>query len=107
VQSKIRVRLGPLDYTEFVEFLPDRTAASQRKAIFLLMHLVRLYAGPELDFDVQLLLKADGVPLCRLVESEGIGPRLGWNTWLCSLPRSANAEDAVFEGEEVTWLHHP
>ncbi|HWG47023.1 MAG TPA: type VI secretion system baseplate subunit TssG [Gemmataceae bacterium] len=99
VQSKFRVRLGPLTYADFVEFLPDRTATPRRKAIFLLMQLVRLYAGPELDFDVQLLLKADEVPLCRLSEPDGIGPRLGWNTWLRSLPFTEDAEDAVFEGE--------
>jgi type VI secretion system protein ImpH len=104
VQSKIRVRLGPLNYADFVEFLPDRAVVPRRKAIFLLMHLVRLYVGPELDFDVQLLLKAADVPLCRLNETDGIGPRLGWNSWLRSLPRAADAEDAVFEGEEVTSL---
>ncbi|HTU22166.1 MAG TPA: type VI secretion system baseplate subunit TssG [Gemmataceae bacterium] len=98
VQSKLRVRLGPLRYARFLELLPDRTPIAARKTFFLLCHLVRLYAEVELDFDVQLVLAGDEVPACRLIE-EGIGPRLGWNTWLLSQPRGAAAEDAVFEGE--------
>jgi len=33
-------------------------ATSRRKAFFVLVHLVRLYAGPEWAFDVQLVLAA-------------------------------------------------
>jgi type VI secretion system protein ImpH len=103
VQSKFRVRLGPLRYANFLEMLPDRAAVSPRKTFFLLCHLVRLYAGAEFDFDVQLVLLGDEVPACHLAD-EGIGPRLGWNTWLVSQSRSTSAEDAVFEGEERVWL---
>jgi type VI secretion system protein ImpH len=104
VQSKVRVRLGPLGYADFIAFLPDRSPTPGRKAFFLLVHLVRLYVGPALDFDVQLVLKADEVPPCRLdAEAAGPGPRLGWNTWLAG-PFTADVGDAVFEGEEVVWL---
>jgi type VI secretion system protein ImpH len=103
VQSKIRVRMGPLRYAEFMEFLPDRTPLPQRKAFFLLSHLVRFYIGPELDFDVQLLLKAEDVPACRFT-SDGAGPRLGWDTWILSRPLDHDADDAVFEGQEVVQL---
>ncbi len=106
-QSKFRVRLGPLRYREFLAFLPDRTAVAERKAFFVLAHLVRLYAGPELDFDVQLVLSAAEVPACRLAEGERPGPRLGWNTWVGSGPRADDAEDAVFEGEERVWARDP
>jgi type VI secretion system protein ImpH len=101
VQGKFRIRLGPLGYNQFLEFTPDRAPQPQRKAFFLLVHLVRLYVGPELEFDVQMILQADQVPDCQLVPSgSGIGPRLGWNTWLCSLARATDAEDACFEGQE-------
>jgi type VI secretion system protein ImpH len=102
VQSKFRVRLGPLRYARFLELLPDRAPIPARKTFFLLCHWVRLYVGPELDFDVQLVLAGEEVPTCRLAD-EGVGPRLGWNTWLVSQPRAAAAEDAVFEGEETPW----
>lgn len=104
VQSKIRIRLGPLRYTQFLEFLPDRVPVPPRKAFFLLSHLVRLYIGPELDFDVQLVLQAPQVPECQIVERGGIGPRLGWNTWIRTDPLPRDAEDVVFEGEELRWI---
>jgi type VI secretion system protein ImpH len=104
VQSKIRIRVGPLSYAQFLEYVPDQSAVSQRKAIFLFFHLVRLYVGPELDFDVQLILRAEEVPECQLSEEDGIGPRLGWNTWLCSQQPPRPVEDAVFAGGEVVWV---
>jgi type VI secretion system protein ImpH len=107
VQSKVRVRLGPLAYRAYEEFLPDRTPVAQRKAFFLLGHLVRLYVGRELDFDVQLVLRKDEVPACRLGVDGGLGPRLGWNTWLFCERMTRDAEDAVFEGEELVWLAAP
>jgi type VI secretion system protein ImpH len=97
IQGKIRIRLGPLSYARFMEFLPDRSPVPARKAVFLLAHLVRLYVGPELDFDVQLILKAQEIPMCHLAETNGGGPQLGWNTWLCSMVPTRDAEDAVFE----------
>jgi type VI secretion system protein ImpH len=101
VQGKFRVRLGPLGYERFSEFLPDRAPVPRRKAFFLLVHLVRLYAGPEFDFDVQLVLKAEDVPACRLGEG---GSRLGWDTWVRTAPFPRDADDAVFEGEELVWV---
>jgi type VI secretion system protein ImpH len=104
VQGKFRVRLGPLDYAMFDELLPDRSSRPSRKVFFSLVHLVRLYAGPELDFDVQLVLRAEDVPECRLTEHETGGPRLGWNTWIRSQAMSHDAADAVFEGKEEVWM---
>src|SRR5262249_46995051 len=100
VQSKIRIRLGPLDYGRFTEYLPDPAPTAERKAFFLLAQLVRLYVGPALSFDVQLVLTAEEVPECRLTEG-GIGPRLGWNTWSLSRPLTRDAEDATFVGQPV------
>jgi type VI secretion system protein ImpH len=102
VQGKVRIRVGPLPYAAFTEFLPDRAAVPRRKAFFLLVHLARLYLGPAMLFDVQLVLLAREVPACRLDGGDGIGPRLGWNTWACSGPKEHDADDAVFQGEEIT-----
>jgi type VI secretion system protein ImpH len=101
VQGMIRLRVGPLRREQFDAYLPDQTPTPERKAFFLLCHLTRLYVGPELDFDVQLILRAADVPACQFKDDGGLGARLGWNTWLSSEPRTRDAEDAVFAGEEV------
>lgn len=100
-QSKFRLRVGPLRYEKFVEFLPDRSPTPERKAFFLLCHMTRLYVGPELDFDVQLILHQDDIPACQLKEKNGRLPQLGWNTWMTSKPAVKHAEDVVFADKEI------
>ena len=104
IRSKIRIRLGPLDLERFASFLPDRAAVPERKDFFKLMHLVRLYVGPGLMVDVQLVLMAKSIPACQMVPAGNPGPRLGWNCWLSSEPAQRDSEDAVFAGMEVTWV---
>jgi len=101
VEGKIRIRVGPLNYEQFVEFLPYRGAVAKSKAFFLLSHLTRLYIGPTLAFDVQLLLRADSIPESILSDPTSPGLRLGWNTWLRSGKLKGCVKDAVFEGQEV------
>jgi type VI secretion system protein ImpH len=103
VQGRFRLRIGPLTYHEFEDFLPDRGPTSLRKTLFLLSHLTRMFVGPEFDFDVQLVLRALDVPRCRMTP-EGFGPRLGWNTWLISDAAAKDADDAVFEGETLVFV---
>jgi type VI secretion system protein ImpH len=104
VQGKFRLRVGPLTYRQFLDYLPDRRPVYQRKAFFLLSQVAKLYAGPEFDLDVQLVLKAAEVPRCELSADEAAGPRLGWNCWLLTGPAKRDAEEAVFEGQPVTVL---
>ena len=75
-----------------------------RKAFFTLCHLVRLYVGLVLDFDVQLVLRASDVPECRLAPDAVPGPYLGWNTWVRGRPLERDADDAVFAGQVVVQL---
>jgi type VI secretion system protein ImpH len=75
-QSKFRVRLGPLSYQEFIEFLPHGSAFKPA------MDLIRLLAGPELDSDVQLVLKAEEVPGSIAATRDKRRSMLGWNSWL-------------------------
>lgn len=103
VSSRFRIRLGPLDCRFFEEFLPDRTPQPPRKSLFILSQLTRLYCGPELDFDVQLVLQAADVPECR-IGGTGFGSRLGWNTWLISHTSAVNRDDAVFPADDVPWI---
>jgi type VI secretion system protein ImpH len=90
VEGKFRVRLGPLRYGEFRRFLPSGDALRP------LVQMVRTYAGPTLDFDVQLVLMGGEVPWCRL-GGEGDDPgRLGWNTWIRANPYERCVDDGVF-----------
>ncbi len=104
VQGKVRIRVGPMKLDRFTEFIPDREPTPMRKSFFKLVDLVRLYVGPDLTFDVQMLLLADEVPETQLSD-DVVGPRLGWNTWLKSEDSVAPADDAVFEGEEILYVN--
>ena len=75
VQSKFRVRFGPLSLKEFRDFIPVGSAF--RPAT----ELLRLLVGLEFDFDLQLVLEAEAVPFCVLQTVSDV-PRLGWTSWL-------------------------
>jgi type VI secretion system protein ImpH len=75
-QSKFRLVLGPMSYKQFSDFLPVGTAFKP------IMDIVRFLVGAELDFDVQLMLKAEEVPGTVLTTRARRRPMLGWNSWL-------------------------
>jgi type VI secretion system protein ImpH len=89
VESKFRLRVGPIGYDAFQQLMPGA------RMLTSLGQIVRMYAGPELDFDAQLVLRRDEVPKCRL-EPSGMGARLGWNTWACSRSPSEDVDEAIF-----------
>jgi type VI secretion system protein ImpH len=95
VKSKFRVRLGALSYAEFSGFMPCGDGFRP------LADLIRMYVGPELDFEVQVLLLAADVPPCRLGGDESDASRLGWNTWSRSVDFEHDADDAVFRMEAL------
>jgi type VI secretion system protein ImpH len=82
---KFRVRLGPLSLRDFDRFLPGRESLRR------LHDWVQLYAGQELEWDVQLCLRKEEVPQLRL----GQAGRLGWTTWLGTRTQPGDAEDVI------------
>ncbi len=90
MQSKFRIRIGPLTYSQFHRVMPDGDWLAR------LCQIVRSYVGPGYDFDIQPVLAAAEVPQCCLGDEERIPPRLGWNTWLRANPMPHDAEDALF-----------
>ena len=91
VESKFRLRLGPLSYAEFRRLLPDGDMLRPVR------EMVRLYAGPHLEFDVQLVLKRREVPRCRLGGDPAGASRLGWNTYGFGMGEfPADVDDAIF-----------
>lgn len=90
IQSRFRLRLGPLGYEQFRRLLPPGDMLRP------VAQLTRTYAGPELDCDVQLVLKPDEVPWCQL----GDEALLGWNTWVRCGEFDTAVADTVFLVED-------
>ena len=89
-QTKFRVRIGPVGYDQFTQFFPDAGGMAR------LTDLVRLYAGEQLDFDVQVVLLRNEVPGAQLSLEEARSNRLGWDCWLKDSEFTSDAQDAVF-----------
>ncbi len=94
-QAKFRVIAGPLTLERYVELLPDGDAYAE------MVEWTRFFAGLALDFDIQLVLKADAVPWCRLRDSGPDAPRLGWLGWLKTKGFMRDAADAVLSTRKL------
>ncbi|HEY4934322.1 MAG TPA: type VI secretion system baseplate subunit TssG [Terriglobales bacterium] len=75
-QSRVRIKLGPMELSRYNEFLPDGPAFAALRAI------TRFFINDQLDFEVQLVLKREDVPDCEIGFEGDIAPRLGWVTWM-------------------------
>lgn len=82
-QLHFRIRMGPMDLTEYERLLP--TGGSFHR----LCDWVREYAGEEHSWDVTLVLDKDQVPKIQM----GKAGRLGWTTWLKTKPFERDADD--------------
>lgn len=102
LQSRVRLRVGPLSRERFEQFLPDAPAGPQRRRFQLLCQMTRLLLGPCVDFDVQLVLEQSSVP--RLQSQSVSGHRLGWETWLTSEPLTRDGHEPVFKPIETTTI---
>ena len=87
VQTKFRLRFGPMKLADLLRLLP-REASFQR-----LKSWVRNYCGDEWFWDAQYVLLAAEVPGTRL----GSGGLLGWPTWINTRHPSRDAEDLLID----------
>jgi type VI secretion system protein ImpH len=87
-QARFRVRIGPLTYKQFLDFMPSSDAYRD------LQELTRFVVGEEFSFEVQPVLRADQVPACALGDES---MRAGWNMWLKTEPFDENPSQPVFE----------
>ncbi len=88
-QSRVRIRVGPLNLEQYTSFLPGGSAHETLKA------LVRFFSNDELDFEVKLVLQRDAVPKCEVGGEDAAAPRLGWISWLKSAPLDHNPGDTI------------
>ncbi len=90
-QHKFRIILGPLTLNEYEDFLP--TGIRLKK----LLGIVKNYLGLEFNWDLNLILKKEEVPLMQL----GKYGRLGWTTWLPAANRITDANDLYLAREKI------
>jgi type VI secretion system protein ImpH len=76
--SRLRLKLGPLTFARYRDFLPDGREWPVLKA------LVRSFCGYDLEFEVQLILRREDVPSFELRSPEEGPLCLGWHTWFNS-----------------------
>ncbi|MGB5556667.1 MAG: type VI secretion system baseplate subunit TssG [Paracoccaceae bacterium] len=87
--AKFRLKIGPLSLEDYKRLLPG--TPSQRR----LAAIVRSYVGPALDWDVNLILRADEVPPAIVGEST----QLGHVSWMDRGPRTEDASDLYLEAD--------
>jgi type VI secretion system protein ImpH len=86
-QHSFQLVCGPLKLADFERLLPGEPSLAR------LRDLVRNYLGDELSWSVNLVLRRDEVPECRL----GRSGRLGWTTWLGRRAPHDDARDVVID----------
>lgn len=90
-QHKFRILLGPMRLEQYERMLPGGDGFAE------LRDWVRNYAGDELRYEIQLVLRKEEIPKVRLGESG----RLGWTTWLQSRPFEDDVRDLKFDSDMV------
>lgn len=84
-QHRFRLICGPVRFDDFKRLLPGRESLKR------LASLVRNFLGDEFDWDLNLILVADDVPVLRL----GQAGELGWTSWLGKRQTTVDADDVV------------
>ena len=91
-QAGVRVKLGPLGLTQYLDFLPSGTAYDSVRS------LAKFVSRGEIDFEIQLILKKEEVPACELGLEDSLAPRLGWTSWAKTKPLGQDANDTILRG---------
>lgn len=86
--GSFRVVIGPLNYQDYLSLAPGSEKIGE------IFSLARLYVGPALDFDIQVVLRKEHIPFCKL-GAAGDPPRLGWNSWARIAAADRDSGDAI------------
>lgn len=89
---RVCVTLGPLDPQRFRRFLPGGPGATA------LRELLTLLSGVSLEYEVNLVLRADAVHGSTLGSGRSpLAGRLGWDTYLQTRPAEADRRDVRYD----------
>lgn len=86
----VTVRLGPMSFERYQQFLPGANASRELRA------WLRLYASREFDFIIQLVLERQEVPGMELGEDGIRASRLGLVSWLRNKPLQHDPDEATY-----------
>jgi type VI secretion system protein ImpH len=86
----VTIRLGPMNFERYQEFLPGANACRELHA------WLRLYANREFDFIVQLVLEREETPGAALGEESARAPRLGLVSWIKNRPMQRDPDEATY-----------
>ena len=86
----VTIRLGPLKFERYQEFLPGGRAHRELRA------WLRMYAGREFDFVVQLVLERQEVPQMKLGDDGAAASRLGLVSWVKNRPLNRDPDEATY-----------
>ncbi|NRR30316.1 type VI secretion system baseplate subunit TssG [Oxalobacteraceae bacterium] len=86
---RIRLDVGPLDWTSYESFLPGGKAARALKS------MLTMFTGVALEYEIQLTLRGADVHSARL--DEGSGGRLGWDSFLLGSGPQQDRADVRYE----------
>ncbi|HEU5457501.1 MAG TPA: type VI secretion system baseplate subunit TssG, partial [Terracidiphilus sp.] len=86
----VTIRLGPMRFERYREFLPGARASVELRS------WLRLYANREFDFVIRLVLDRKEVPQMQLGVDGAEGPCLGLVSWMRNRPLDRDPDEATY-----------
>lgn len=87
----VTIRLGPMKFERYVQFLPGGDAHRELRA------WLRFYANREFDFIVQLVLEREETPRMELGVPGPGASRLGLVSWIKNRPLQRDPDEATYQ----------
>jgi type VI secretion system protein ImpH len=94
VESRFRIVIGPLTKIEFERIKPGSSELHD------LCEFARGYVGPNVKFDLKIILDMSAASRARLSGPDSQLSNLGWNTWLMGKAYAS-------EKSRITEIHVP
>ncbi|HUH64567.1 MAG TPA: type VI secretion system baseplate subunit TssG [Terracidiphilus sp.] len=86
----VTIRLGPMRFDRYQEFLPGARASSE------LREWLRFYTNREFDFVVRLVLEREEVPRMKMGTEGAEASRLGLVSWIKNRPLDRDPDEATY-----------
>lgn len=87
---RMRLRIGPLPMCDFEQFLPGARASQA------LSRMLGMFTGSALEYEIQLVLRAEDVRGLGL-SPDREGGRLGWDSFVSTEPETEDRADICYE----------